>query len=92
MHCLVNNAKESTIHLINHKNDYTKEIAPSIRLLCEFSVTLSCVLTSLPQCTTEGDGVGSNAGSPKYMNVPQMSDAIGTPPQVQIPPYLPRTA
>ncbi|XP_021181814.1 heterogeneous nuclear ribonucleoprotein 27C isoform X1 [Helicoverpa armigera] len=30
----------------------------------------------------EGDGVASNAGSPKYVNVPQMSDAIGTPPQV----------
>ncbi|KAI8434475.1 hypothetical protein MSG28_012493 [Choristoneura fumiferana] len=32
-------------------------------------------------CTTEGDGVGS-AGSPKFMSVPQMNDAVGTPPQV----------
>lgn len=26
--------------------------------------------------------MGSNAGSPKYVSVPQMTDAIGTPPQV----------
>lgn len=30
----------------------------------------------------EGDGVGSNAGSPKFVAVPQMTDNIGTPPQV----------
>ncbi|XP_049871646.1 heterogeneous nuclear ribonucleoprotein 27C isoform X2 [Pectinophora gossypiella] len=30
----------------------------------------------------EGDGVGSNAGSPKFVTVPQMTEAIGTPPQV----------
>ncbi|XP_053611806.1 heterogeneous nuclear ribonucleoprotein 27C isoform X2 [Plodia interpunctella] len=30
----------------------------------------------------EGDGVGSATGSPKFLNIPQMSDAIGSPPQV----------
>lgn len=33
-------------------------------------------------CNLEGDGVGSNAGSPKFVAVPQMTDNIGTPPQV----------
>ncbi|KAJ2949422.1 hypothetical protein O0L34_g15338 [Tuta absoluta] len=31
---------------------------------------------------SEGDGVGSNTGSPKFVTVQHMSDAIGTPPQV----------
>ncbi|XP_013149164.1 PREDICTED: heterogeneous nuclear ribonucleoprotein 27C isoform X1 [Papilio polytes] len=32
----------------------------------------------------EGDGVGSNAGSPKYAQIPQMNEAISAPPQ-QVP-------
>lgn len=38
-------------------------------------------------CTTEGDGICSNASSPKYMT-PQMNDAIGTPPQVKYTPNI----
>ncbi|XP_072937837.1 heterogeneous nuclear ribonucleoprotein 27C isoform X2 [Epargyreus clarus] len=30
----------------------------------------------------EGDGVASTAGSPKFSQMPQINDAIGTPPQV----------
>ncbi|XP_045538862.1 heterogeneous nuclear ribonucleoprotein 27C isoform X2 [Papilio machaon] len=32
----------------------------------------------------EGDGVGSNTGSPKYAQIPQMNEAISAPPQ-QVP-------
>ncbi|XP_013149166.1 PREDICTED: heterogeneous nuclear ribonucleoprotein 27C isoform X2 [Papilio polytes] len=32
----------------------------------------------------EGDGVGSNAGSPKYAQIPQMNEAISAPPQVPL--------
>ncbi|CAK1580829.1 unnamed protein product [Parnassius mnemosyne] len=32
----------------------------------------------------EGDGVGSNAGSPKFAQMPQMNEALGAPPQVPL--------
>lgn len=34
---------------------------------------------SIVMVSTEGDGVGSAAGSPKFASMAQMNEAIGTP-------------